>query len=45
MLHGMGIHTGVDLAKLVSTSVWMAGHLGRPSPSRVVTALGAEFAT
>ena len=45
MLHGMGIDTGVDLARLVSTSVWMAGHLGRPSPSRVVTALGAEFAT
>ncbi len=45
MLHGMGIETGVDLAKLVSTSVWMASQLGRPSPSRVVTALGAEFAT
>ncbi|CUR60354.1 putative hydroxymethylglutaryl-CoA lyase [metagenome] len=45
MLHGMGIDTGVDLAKLVETSVWMAGQLGRPSPSRVVTALGAEFAT
>ncbi len=45
MLHGMGIDTGVDLAKLVATSVWMARQLGRPSPSRVVTALGAEFAT
>jgi hydroxymethylglutaryl-CoA lyase len=45
MLHGMGIETGVDLAELVATSVWMAGQLGRPSPSRVVTALGAEFAT
>ncbi|MGD9962225.1 hydroxymethylglutaryl-CoA lyase [Nocardioides sp.] len=45
MLHGMGIDTGVDLAKLVETSVWMAAQLGRPSPSRVVTALGAEFAT
>lgn len=40
MLHGLGIRTGVDLAALVETSVWMAGHLGRPSPSRVVTALG-----
>ena len=38
-LHGMGIETGVDLDALVATSVWMAGHLGRPSPSRVVTAL------
>jgi hydroxymethylglutaryl-CoA lyase len=40
MLHGMGIHTGVDLPALVETSTWMAGVLGRPSPSRVVTALG-----
>ncbi len=39
MLHGLGIETGVDLASLVATSTWMAGILGRPSPSRVVTAL------
>ena len=39
MLHGLGIETGVDLAKLVETSVWMAEVLGRPSPSRVVQAL------
>jgi hydroxymethylglutaryl-CoA lyase len=39
MLHGLGIRTGVDLSALVETSVWMAGQLGRPSPSRVVTAL------
>lgn len=38
-LHGLGIDTGVDLAAMVATSVWMAGQLGRPSPSRVVTAL------
>jgi hydroxymethylglutaryl-CoA lyase len=38
-LAGLGIETGVDLAKLVETSVWMAGQLGRPSPSRVVQAL------
>jgi hydroxymethylglutaryl-CoA lyase len=41
LLHGLGIATGVDLDRLVDTSVWMAGHLGRPSPSRVVQALGA----
>jgi len=40
MLHGLGIETGVDLESLVATSVWMAGQLGRPSPSRVVQALG-----
>jgi hydroxymethylglutaryl-CoA lyase len=39
-LDGLGIETGVDLDALVATSVWMAGQLGRPSPSRVVKALG-----
>ena len=39
-LHGLGIETGVDLDALVATSVWMAERLGRPSPSRVVRALG-----
>ncbi len=39
MLHGLGIDTGVDLEALVATSAWMAGQLGRPSPSRVVRAL------
>ena len=39
MLDGLGVDTGVDLESLVRTSVWMAGELGRPSPSRVVQAL------
>ena len=39
MLDGLGVETGVDLAALVATSRWLAGHLGRPSPSRVVNAL------
>jgi hydroxymethylglutaryl-CoA lyase len=39
MLHGLGIETGVDLEQVAATSVWMAGHLGRPSPSAVVRAL------
>jgi len=38
-LHGMGIETGVDLDALAAASTWMAGQLGRPSPSRVVHAL------
>jgi len=38
-LHGLGIETGVDLEGLVTTSVWMAQQLGRPSVSRVVQAL------
>jgi hydroxymethylglutaryl-CoA lyase len=41
-LQGLGIDTGVDLGKLVSTSVWMAEQLGRPSPSRVVNALAGS---
>lgn len=39
LLDGLGVRTGVDLDKLVSTSVWLAERLGRPSPSRVVRAL------
>ncbi|HYG92862.1 MAG TPA: hydroxymethylglutaryl-CoA lyase [Nocardioides sp.] len=38
-LDGLGIEHGVDLDALVGTSTWIAGHLGRPSPSAVVRAL------
>lgn len=38
-LHGMGVDTGVDLAALVETSVWMGRQLGKRPVSRVVTAL------
>jgi hydroxymethylglutaryl-CoA lyase len=38
-LDGLGIETGVNLEKLVATSVWMADKLGKPSASRVVQAL------
>ncbi|SEF35982.1 hydroxymethylglutaryl-CoA lyase [Amycolatopsis pretoriensis] len=39
MLDGLGIAHGADLDALVAVSTWMAGQLGRPSPSRVVAAL------
>lgn len=39
MLQGLGIAHGVDLDAMLDTSVWMAGHLGRPSASAVVRAL------
>jgi hydroxymethylglutaryl-CoA lyase len=39
LLTGLGIEHGVDLEALVATSTWLAGHLGRPSPSAVVRAL------
>jgi hydroxymethylglutaryl-CoA lyase len=42
MLDGLGVRTGVDLGSLVATSRWLAGHLGRPSPSRVVNALAGS---
>jgi hydroxymethylglutaryl-CoA lyase len=42
MLDGLGVETGVDLERLVDTSAWMARQLGRPSPSRVVTALAGS---
>jgi hydroxymethylglutaryl-CoA lyase len=42
MLHGLGIETGVELEKLVATSLWMADQLGRPSPSGVVRALSSD---
>ncbi|MBC2879638.1 MULTISPECIES: hydroxymethylglutaryl-CoA lyase [Streptomyces] len=42
MLHGLGIDTGVDLGRLTATSVWMAAHLGRPSPSRTVRAISHQ---
>lgn len=44
MLDGLGIETGVRLDRLVATSTWLAGHLGRPAPSRVVKALGGGAA-
>ncbi|WP_340537860.1 hydroxymethylglutaryl-CoA lyase [Nocardioides sp. GXZ039] len=40
LLTGLGIEHGVDLDAVVATSVWMADHLGRPSPSAVVRAAG-----
>ena len=42
MLQGLGIDTGVDLGRLVATSVWLAEQLGRPSPSRTVRALSHQ---
>lgn len=38
MLQGLGYSTGVDLDRLIETSLWMARQLGRPAPSRVVAA-------
>jgi hydroxymethylglutaryl-CoA lyase len=42
MLTGLGIDTGVDLAALVETSTWLAEHLGKPTVSRVATAIATR---
>jgi hydroxymethylglutaryl-CoA lyase len=44
LLTGLGVEHGIDLGALVETSVWMAGQLGRPSPSAVVRALADSAA-
>ena len=40
MLDGMGIATGVDLARLVETGNWLAAELGRETGSKVGRAFG-----
>ena len=42
MLHGLGIETGVDLARLADTGRWLAGRLGRETGSRVGRALAVS---
>ena len=42
MLEGMGIATGVDMAKLVAATNSVAALIGRPAPSRVAAALNAK---
>ena len=42
MLEGMGITTGVDMAKLVAATNVVSGLIGRPPVSRVAAALNAK---
>lgn len=42
MLHGLGIQTGVDLAKLVETGQFVCEILGRKNASKVGNAIGAR---
>ncbi|WP_297925205.1 hydroxymethylglutaryl-CoA lyase [Metallibacterium sp.] len=44
MLHGMGLHTGVDLDALIASGHWLAAQLGRGTGSRVGRACAAETA-
>ena len=44
LLHGMGIHTGIDLDALVDAGAFISGALGRPTASRVARATLAKRA-
>jgi hydroxymethylglutaryl-CoA lyase len=42
LLHGLGVHTGIDLDALVDTAGWISAQLGRQPASRVARALLAK---
>ncbi len=42
MLNGLGIETGIDLAKVVATGQWISGVLGRKAFSRAGNAIAAK---
>jgi hydroxymethylglutaryl-CoA lyase len=44
MLNGLGIETGIDLARLAAAGAFISAHLGRPTASRVARALAAKAA-
>jgi len=44
LLHGQGIHTGIDLGKVVDAGAFICGALGRTSGSRVAQAMLAKRA-
>ena len=44
LLNGLGIHTGIDLDKLVDTAGWISERLGRPPASKVARAVLAKRA-
>lgn len=41
MLHGMGLHTGIDLRALIETGLWLSAQLGRETGSKVARASAA----
>lgn len=42
LLHGLGLHTGVDLGALADTGHWLSTRLGKPNQSRCGRALTAS---
>lgn len=43
LMHGMGIATGIDLARVVDAGQFISRYLGRPAASRAGTALAAKW--
>ncbi len=43
MLHGMGMHTGIDLDRLIATGAWLAQQLHKDTASRVTRARTAAI--
>jgi hydroxymethylglutaryl-CoA lyase len=42
MLNGMGVHSGVDLDKLIDIGNWISFHLGRTSRSKAGVAISRK---
>jgi hydroxymethylglutaryl-CoA lyase len=45
MLHGLGIHTGVDIARTAAAGSFICGALTRSTRSRVAQALAGKSAS
>ncbi len=44
LLDGLGIETGIDLAKVVTIGQWISSHIGRKAAARAGNALSAKLA-
>jgi len=44
LLQGLGIDTGIDLARVVATGQWVSGILGRKAFARAGNAIAAKMA-
>ena len=42
MLHGMGIHTGINLDKLIEAGAFISQAIDRPTMSKVARAIGSK---
>lgn len=42
LLHGLGVHTGIDLHKMIQAGQWICQKLGKPNQSKVARAMMAK---